>query len=125
MGYRVLNQTRNKLLGDSILRADSFGTRFKGLMGIATLPVGHGLHIVPCNSIHTFFMRIDIDALFLDKTFRVVAITPSMVPWRMGKIHFSAHSVLELPSGTAKARTTEVGDVLTFEVIDSNDATAK
>jgi uncharacterized protein len=113
--YRVTNQTSGKLLADQIERADSFTTRFKGLMGVNDLPIGHGLHIVPCNSIHTFFMRLDIDAVFLDKVFSVVEVSHSMAPWRLGKIYFKAHSVLELRSGTAKASGLAVADVLRFE----------
>jgi uncharacterized protein len=115
MRYRVTNQTSGKLLGDQIERADSFAARFKGLMGVNDLPIGHGLHIVPCNSIHTFFMRLDIDAVFLDKALAVVEVTHSMAPWRLGKIHFKAHSVLELRSGTAKASGLAIADLLRFE----------
>jgi uncharacterized protein len=120
MKYKVTNQTKSKLLGDKIGRADSFGSRLQGLMGVKELPMGHGLHIAPCNSIHTFFMRIDIDAIFLTKELKVVHVTHSMVPWRAGKIHFSAHSVLELPSGTAKASGIELGDLLVFEAVNQS-----
>ncbi|MEA2622370.1 MAG: uncharacterized protein QOH61_1280, partial [Chloroflexota bacterium] len=44
--------------------ARSFWGRFRGLMGRASLPDGEGLYIAG-NSIHMFFMRFPIDALFV------------------------------------------------------------
>lgn len=115
MRYRVMNLTRNTPLADQAARADSFMERFKGLMGVKELPVGHGLHIAPCNSIHTFFMKIPIDAVFLDASQQVVDICHAMPPWRMSKVYFGAKSVLELPAGTADASQTKAGDRLSFD----------
>jgi hypothetical protein len=115
MRYRVRNLTRNTLLADQAARADSFVTRFKGLMGVKDLPMGHGLHLAPCNSIHTFFMKIPIDALFLDASQQVVEVVHAMPAWRVSRIFFEAKSVLELPAGTALASHTEAGDRLSFE----------
>ena len=114
MRYRVMNLTRNTPLADQAAKADSFLQRFKGLMGVKELPVGHGLHIAPCNSIHTFFMKIPIDAVFLDASEQVVDICHAMPPWRMSKLYFGAKSVLELPAGTAAASQTVPGDRLSF-----------
>lgn len=115
MAFRVTNVTKGKLLADQAVEAKSFKDRFVGLMGRKELPMGHGLHIVPCNSIHTFFMRISIDALFLDRELKLVKLHSAMAPWRMSSIYFDAHSVLELPSGTALASGTVEGDRLQFD----------
>jgi uncharacterized membrane protein (UPF0127 family) len=110
--FRARNVTKDKLLGDRVEEARSFGARFVGLLGRKELPFGEGLHIVPCNSIHTFFMRIAIDALFLDRGLKVVKVFPSLPPWRATSVYFTAHSVLELPSGTVTASGTSEGDQL-------------
>lgn len=110
----VRNVTRDKVLADKVVEARAFGARLLGLMGKADLPIGHGLHIVPCNSIHTFFMRIAIDALFLDREGKVVKLFSALTPWRMTSVYFSAHSVLELPAGVAAASGTVEGDRLDF-----------
>jgi uncharacterized membrane protein (UPF0127 family) len=109
---RVRNVTKDKLLADRADEARTFATRFIGLMGKSDLPFGAGLHIVPCNGIHTFFMRIAIDALFLDRELKVVKLFPSLPPWRATNVYFTAHSVLELPSGTVAASGTAEGDQL-------------
>lgn len=112
MPYQVRNVTRGTLLGDRIEEARSFSRRFMGLMGVPKLDFGHGLHIVPCNSIHSFFMRITFDALFLDRSLTVVHVQAAMLPWRATRLYGNAHSVLELPSGTAALSHTVVGDRL-------------
>ncbi len=114
MRYRVTNLTRNTLLADRASNADTFMARFKGLMGVAELPLGDGLHIAPCNSVHTFFMKIPIDVLFLDASRQVIDIAHAIAPWRVSRVYFNAKSVLELPAGTAAASKTEAGDRLDF-----------
>jgi hypothetical protein len=114
MRYRVMNQTRNTLLADHAARAETFSTRFWGLMGVAKLPLGEGLHIEPCTSIHTFFMKIPIDAVFLDAELSVVDICQALAPWRVSRVYLGARSVLELPAGTTRASGTQPGDRLHF-----------
>ncbi len=112
--FQVTNTTRNTLLADEAEAADSFMTRFKGLMGVTGFPMGRGLHIVPCTSIHTFFMKIAIDAVFLDRDGVVVEVYHALKPWRMSRFHPSARSVLELPAGTALSSGTAAGDRVLF-----------
>ena len=115
MRWKVNNLTRGKLLADRAERAASFMDRFKGLMGRESLVFGEGMHIVPCNSIHTFFMRIPIDVAFLDPDGTIVKQIPAMPPWRLSSVYFKAHSVLELPAGTLSGSQTQEGDRLGFE----------
>ena len=117
MRYRVRNLTRNTVLCEAMEEAKTFGTRLKGLMGRTDFPLGTGLHIAPCNSIHTFFMKIPIDVLFLDKGLKVVDALEAMAAWRTSRVYFEAKSVLELPAGTARATQTQSGDFLAFEPI--------
>lgn len=120
MPFTVRNVTKDKLLATQAEEARSFGARFMGLMGKTELPFGHGLHIVPCNSIHTFFMRIAIDALFLDRELKVVKVFASLPPWRATSVYFATHSVLELPSGTVAASGTREGDQLALSPNSAN-----
>ena len=87
----------------------------RSLMGRRELPFGDALWIDPCNSIHTFFMRIPIDVLLLDRDLRVVKAFHALVPWRMTLIYRKARTVLELPAGTLAASQTAEGDQLDFQ----------
>jgi hypothetical protein len=69
-------------------------------MGRASLPAGEGLWIEPCNSIHMFFMRFAIDAVFLDRDNRVKRVVRDLKPWRVSPIVFGARTVVELPAGS-------------------------
>lgn len=92
--------------------ADSFFPRFLGLMGRKPSP--SGLLLIPCNSVHTCFMRYDLDIFFLDREYRIVAIRRDMKPWRMTAIYSRAHMAMEIPSQLGLFRSLEIGSVLTF-----------
>ncbi len=93
--------------------ADSFFTRFLGLMG--RRPSDYGLLLIPCNSVHTCFMRYDLDVFFLDKDYKVLAIRRDMKPWRMSSIIREARMVLELPSSLGILKQIEIGTRLIIE----------
>lgn len=78
--------------------ADSFMSRFKGLMLRKHLDESSGLLIKKCSSIHTCFMRFPIDVIYLDKNYTVL-YTETVYPWRVGKIVKHTRHVLELPQG--------------------------
>jgi uncharacterized protein len=86
----------------------------KGLLGARELADGEGLLLRPAGSIHMFFMRFPIDAVFLDRDLRVVGIAPDLRPWRMAARR-GARAVLELPAGQAAARGLETGQRLVVE----------
>lgn len=80
--------------------ADRFWSRLVGLQFRRSLPVGHGLLLAPCSSIHTFCMRFALDLLWLDEQRRVVEITRDVKPWRIVIPRVRAHGVVEIAAGT-------------------------
>src|SRR3954466_3274425 len=58
---RVRNLTKNTLLADRADIADTSATRNKGLLKHTGLAEGEGLWIVPCEGVHSFFMKFAID----------------------------------------------------------------
>ena len=88
-----------KVLSENILVADTMISRLVGLMFKEKIPDGEGLLIDPCNSIHTFFMRYNLDVVFIGSDNRVIKIIRNLPPWRMTRIYFSASKTLELPAG--------------------------
>ena len=112
MRLKVRNGTRDCILADRAERASTFVQRLVGLLGRASLPVGEALLITPCNSIHTFFMRMPIDVVFLDAQDTVVRLLHALPPWRATRPIPAACAVLELPAGTLAATGTQEGDRL-------------
>lgn len=114
---RVINTTRAAVLAERAGFANSIATRALGLMGQATLPEGSGLVIDPCTSIHMFFMRFAIDALYVAQDGAVLRVVPHLRPWRLGPIILRARYVVELPAGTAARTGTRPGDLLRVEPV--------
>jgi uncharacterized membrane protein (UPF0127 family) len=110
---RVLNQTRNTLLATRMEVADSSAKRNKGLLGRESLAPGEGLWIRPCESVHTFWMRFPIDLVYIDRKYRIMKLVSAVPAWRLSAC-LTAHSVLELPSGTIRATQSECGDTIEF-----------
>jgi len=94
--------------------ADSFFSRFLGLMFRRQLPSRCGLLLVPCSQIHTFSMKFAIDAIFLDPDNVILKIEKEMKPWRAGKTVKGAAKVLELNAGEADTQALQPGDRLSF-----------
>ena len=98
MKEATLTRADGTVVCERVALADSPVTRMRGLLGRDGLEQGEGLLLRPAASIHTFFMRFPIDAVFLDKSLVVVGIEDAIDPWRTAKQR-GAKSVLELPAG--------------------------
>jgi len=92
--------------------AEHFLHRFRGLMGRRHLPLDHGLLLRPGGSIHTLCMRFAIDALFLDRHMRILAVAHRVAPNRIALAPRLTRSVLELAEGRAAACDLEPGVAL-------------
>lgn len=112
MGYEAFNKTRQTLVASDVRKADSYFKRLVGLMGKPLIPEGFGLWIVPCQDIHSFFMRVEFDAIFLNKDGQVLHLMERMKPWRISKFVRGGKVVLELPAGVIAKTGTQVGDEL-------------
>ena len=112
---RVINITKGTILGEQIGVADTSLSRMAGLLGKSSLAPATGLLIVPSQAVHSFGMRFPIDVLFVDRHSKVIHIQPSMAPCRITGLHWSAHSVLELPAGAIAQTCTAVGDELRMD----------
>jgi uncharacterized membrane protein (UPF0127 family) len=86
--------------------------RLRGLLGRRSLGSHEGLLLTPARSVHTAFMRFPIDALFLDRELRVLAVV-RLGPWRVAT-RARARAVLELAVGEAEQRGIRPGARLTL-----------
>ena len=109
----TLRRENGDVVCDRCVVAASPLSRMKGLLGRGELRSGEGLLLRPASAIHTFFMRFPIDAVFLDREWRIVGIAPGVAPWRTAGRR-GAKAVLELPAGESARRQIAVGDRLAF-----------
>lgn len=90
----------NEVVLENVVIADSFFSRLKGLMGKNTIKDDEGLLIRPCNSIHTFFMKFNLDIAFIDKNFIVLEIYRDLAPNKLSKIYKKSKFVIESKTGS-------------------------
>lgn len=93
--------------------ADSYFLRLRGLIGRDVEALG-GLLIIPCNQIHCCFMNYPIDAVYLDKSGKILKIEEAVPVWHFCKLVKGGRSVLELPAGRAKALKLEIGEEIAW-----------
>ena len=101
-----------KTIVEDLKIADTFYTRFKGLMGTKELKDGNGLLIKPCNGIHMFWMVYSLDIVFLDGNCKIVHLIERIKPWKMSPIVKDSKMVLELPAGTIEKFNIEIGNTI-------------
>jgi uncharacterized membrane protein (UPF0127 family) len=118
-GYNAtLMQTAKLLNTDGTVVADRCQlavnpwTRMRGLLGRASLAHGEAMLFRPAGSIHMFFMRFTIDAVFCDRDLVVLDVVPSLRPWRMASRR-GAKVVIELAEGASAG--VAPGDQLVLE----------
>lgn len=119
--WRLVERDTGAVVVESLEIADTYWSRLKGLQFRRALAPNAGLLIVPCSSIHTFWVRFPIDVVFLSDRGEVLEICPRVRPWRVLLTRRSAHAVLEVVGG---AWTTQPGARLQLEALSGSGAAA-
>jgi uncharacterized membrane protein (UPF0127 family) len=99
--WRLVSETTGKTVVARLAIADGCLSRLVGLQFRRRLPADAGLLLVPCNSVHTCFVRFSVDVVFLDGVGRVLAIRRDLRPWRLAIGPRGSHAVLEVNAGAA------------------------
>ena len=108
---KAVHQRTGKVLAEELEVPRTFIGRGIGLMFRGSLRPGTGMWIVPCNGIHMLCMNFAIDAVFLDRMFRVKKVYARLPAWYgVVWIEWGAHSVLELPAGSTQDLGLQRGD---------------
>jgi len=100
------------ILFDRCKVAQTFFSRFLGLMGKNKLPENEAVVFPRCNSIHTFFMRMPIDVVYVSTQGEVVRVLSALKPWRMLIPVKGAAHVIEMSAQMARKKNIAKGDSL-------------
>ena len=106
---------RNNVIATRIEPAFDSASRRRGLLGRTAFAEGAALIIAPCNSIHTFFMRMAIDVVFVSRGGEVLKTYSDLPAWRIA-FALRAFAAIELPSGTVERSDTRRGDQLLLAI---------
>jgi hypothetical protein len=93
-----------------IIYADTFFKRFIGLMGKKDFKDCLIFTNLKDSSIHTMFMRFEIDVYFMDEN-KIIFEKTSLNPWKFYKPKKQAKYILETEKNKLKL---EIGDKLDF-----------
>jgi uncharacterized protein len=91
--------------------AHSFFARLGGLLALPRLRAGQAFLLMPCNSVHTLFMRYAIDVAFVDKHGCVLRLVEHLQPWRAAAC-WRAHAAIELRAGQARQHGLAPGSLI-------------
>lgn len=105
----------DELLIQEVENANHFFRRFMGLMYRKRMNDNHGLLLTPCNEIHTFGMKFDIDTITLDENNKVLFVDRSVPPNKVRKKVKNGYKVLEVCAGIAEKIGIAEGDYLQFK----------
>lgn len=108
----LVNRSKDKTLFTDLKTAESFSERLLGLIGTKELEPHRALLFRNCNWIHTFFMSMPIDVIYLDRSLRVKKIARHLSPWRLPAPVLGAWNVVETKAGSLPADALDLGDQL-------------
>jgi uncharacterized membrane protein (UPF0127 family) len=91
-------------------------SRMRGLLGRSSLAPDEGMLFRPARSIHMWFMRFAIDAIFCDRDLVVVDVVRDLAPGKFAARR-GARQVIELAAGAAAG--VKPGDRLSLATIDA------
>lgn len=111
---RVLNKTRDSVLGARVAIADTWLARLRGFIRRPPPAEGEGLLLSPCRGVHTWWVRFPLDVILVDRHGRVVATYEQLQPGRRTRYHLAAEYALEVPAGTIAATGTQRNDLLAW-----------
>jgi uncharacterized protein len=108
----LINQTKQSSLFSQVIVANDFKSRLIGLIGKKKLEAGQAMLFPGCNWIHTFFMKMPIDVIYLDKKMQVKRIQTHLKPWRLPAPVIGASTVIETMAGQLDHNQIDIGDTL-------------
>lgn len=111
----LYNQRTGNIVGKCVWKADSFWSRFRGLLGRSGLEPGEGLWFLPCQQVHMLGMKFSLSIWFIDESGKVCALVDELNPWRISPRIRNAASIFEFPKGWGKKTGTQLGDILIWE----------
>lgn len=92
--------------------ARTFSSRVVGLLARRALDENEALIIPRCRSLHTIGMHFPIDAVFVDRAWRVVALRANLCPGRIVLPVWGAWGAIEVAHGVLARAGLKVGDHL-------------
>ncbi|MCR6105534.1 DUF192 domain-containing protein [Salipaludibacillus agaradhaerens] len=95
-----------------VIKATTFRTRYQAWRFKRRIRRNQAIWLIPCQSIHTFFMFFSIDVVFLDKEHRIICCIKRLKPYSHTPPILLSHSAVIFPKNTINLRGFKEGDIL-------------
>ncbi len=70
-----------------------------------------------CNSIHTCFMSMPLDVIFVGRDLKILKTVKNLMPWRLFVCCKKAYYVIELPPGAIERTRSACGDIVDLAAV--------
>lgn len=107
----ILNLSKKKYISKSPFYATTLLQRARGMIGrrFDREPFD-AMVFGKCNTIHSLFMSIPIDVIFIDLENSICGMRQALPPWFFMVRCSNAFTTIELPCGVIRTTGTEIGD---------------
>ncbi len=95
----IKNLTKKNILSERTYYALSLWDRTRGMIR-RQFQDFDAMVFFDCSAIHTMFMGMNLDVVFMDRGNRVVKTVSALPPWRPFVFAPRAYAVIEMPEGT-------------------------
>lgn len=109
----IHNITRQTIISSNTFYAKSFWARSRGMIA-RDFTNFDAMVFENCHAIHTFFMGIKLDVIFVDESYKICSLYESVSTWVPIVRDSNAKVVIELPVGTIVQSKSCIGDILTI-----------
>ncbi len=114
---QIINKSKSRTIFSDAEMTENFKDRFMGLMFKKLSPDFSALVIDRCDAIHTFFMRFNLDLIFLNREGVVLKIVKELKPYRISPFVSKAYYVIEIASGKIDEEDFREKDVIEIKEI--------
>jgi hypothetical protein len=111
--YVLADAERGTVLASRVEAAFDSKTRNKGLLGRTIVPDDYVLIIAPSNAVHTWFMRVPIDLVFVSRDGAITKVRRGVQPWRVAG-SLRAFAVIEAATGFIERHGIRPGAVVSM-----------
>ena len=114
--WALVDAERGSVLAARVEPALDSNARRKGLLGREAIPDDYALIIAPSNAVHTCFMRVPIDLVFVSRSGTVTKTSQGVRPWRVAG-SLRAFAVIEAAAGFVDRHQIAPGNVVALRDI--------
>jgi len=115
----IHNITKQTIISAETFYAENILTRARGMIG-RNFGEFDGMLFENCHAIHTMFMTINLDVIFVDDSYKICSLYESLSTWLPLVRDSKAKTVIELPVGTIARAKCQIGDAVNIktEIVD-------